>query len=475
MKKDIPNQDTIRSIRAKQSLTIREAADRSGLSETQWKLIERGLTTPNADLLSRIRSTLGLTGANNTDMILANGNNIGEGYVTSYGDAGTKFMLQPRITRKRADFEIIDLFCGAGGLSYGFEQNSNFKVACGVDLLADRVQTFHENHPNAFAICSDIKSLEFQTLNDITDSPSIVMGGPPCQGFSSIRPFRSLTEGDARNSLPEHYLLTVAQLKPKWVIFENVTGILSHRKGNVFDQVLSGLRDLGYYVDYKVINAASLGVPQNRERVYVIGRRGTKPFTWITPSHRTENRSMAGRNHPMLNSLPLIEGILQDPVTVGDAIFDLPEIRSGETAEFYKKTPFTNFQKLMRAESAEKLTLHHATKHTEKMMEIVRKSGKNRNCLPEHMTTSGFSSCYSRLDADAPSTTITVNFVNPSSNRCIHPHQHRALTPREGARLQSFPDHYIFKGSKTQITKQIGNAVPPMVSAALAKMILANT
>ena len=108
------------------------------------------------------------------------------------------------------------------------------------------------------------------------------------------------------------------------------------------------------------------------------------------------------------------------------------------------------------------------------MSEIIKLSGKNRNELPNGLTTSGFSSCYSRLNADEPSTTLTVNFVHPSSNRCIHPLQNRALTPREGARIQSFKDNYIFCGSRTNIIKQIGNAVPPLVSRALAKMILDN-
>ena len=152
---------------------------------------------------------------------------------------------------------------------------------------------------------------------------------------------------------------------------------------------------------------------------------------------------MAKKKFPTLQRLsPSLN--LEHTLSVFDAISDLPEIASGEIVNQYNKPPQTEYQKLMR-ENCRNLTLHAATKHSEKMMEIIRLSGKNRSSLPDGLTSSGFSSCYSRLSYDEPSTTLTVNFVHPSSNRCIHPTQDRALTPREGARIQGFKDNFVLR------------------------------
>ena len=150
-----------------------------------------------------------------------------------------------------------------------------------------------------------------------------------------------------------------------------------------------------------------------------------------------------------------------------NAISDLTPICSGEISHEYLTAPQNEFQKLMRFEDLNEVSLHQATAHSKKMLEIISHAGKNISCIPKHLISSGFSSCYSRLDADEPSVTITVNFVHPASNRCIHPYQNRALTPREGARLQSFNDSYQFAGNRSQITKQIGNAVPPLLGKAI--------
>ena len=147
---------------------------------------------------------------------------------------------------------------------------------------------------------------------------------------------------------------------------------------------------------------------------------------------------------------------------------DLPEIPSGGSCEQYTKPPLTDYQR-ERRNGCKLLTLHKATDHSEKMLEIIKHSGKNIHSIPKELITSGFSSCYSRLDGNEPAVTITVNFVHPASNRCIHPRLHRALTPREGARLQSFDDDFDFFGNRSQIVKQIGNAVPPLLGKAIAE------
>ena len=182
---------------------------------------------------------------------------------------------------------------------------------------------------------------------------------------------------------------------------------------------------------------------------------------------------MAGSRSEKLFIDPLFAGELAKEITIMDAIDDLPEIESGQESTIYIKEPRTEYQKKMR-QGCMKLTLHKSTNHSEKMLEIIKHSGPNINALPKGMVTSGFSSCYSRLDPNKPSTTLTVNFVHPASNRCIHPKQNRALTPREGARIQSFPDTYVFCGTNAQIVKQIGNAVPPIVGNTIAQAILSS-
>ena len=153
-----------------------------------------------------------------------------------------------------------------------------------------------------------------------------------------------------------------------------------------------------------------------------------------------------------------------------DAIGDLPPVPSGGGCDHYITEPQNEYQRARR-NGATELTLHSATNHSAKMLEIIRHSGANIDSIPPHLITSGFSSSYSRLSGSEPSTTITVNFVHPASNKCIHPVQDRALTPREGARLQSFDDTFQFRGARTQFIKQIGNAVPPLLGTAIAKTV----
>jgi DNA (cytosine-5)-methyltransferase 1 len=156
--------------------------------------------------------------------------------------------------------------------------------------------------------------------------------------------------------------------------------------------------------------------------------------------------------------------------TIMDAIGDLPEIPSGERASNYTNEPRTPYQK-HRRKDCHILRLHESTNHSPKMLEIIRHSGKNKTAIPSNLITSGFSSSYSRLTADEPSVTLTVNFVHPASNRCIHPTQDRALTPREGARIQSFDDDFVFSGSRSEVVKQIGNAVPPLLGKAIGQAL----
>lgn len=462
----------IRTRRLELGLPQGDVAHRAGVRETDLRKWERGLELPDRAAAERIGKILGI----DAERLLreqgqhAESATPGEGYTTAEAGRGDVVprTAEPPSGRRR----VLDIFCGSGGLSFGFEQSGGFATTCGIDLLPDRIETFVTNHHHATGIAGDLRAHSLSELHRLTGEVDVVVGGPPCQGFSSIRPFRNLTEGDPRNSLAEHYVLVINHLRPEWFVFENVVGILTHEGGMRLQSVLEGLSAAGYSVDWRVVNAALFGVPQFRERVVIVGNRIGVPFIWPKPTHRVDYKSMAGSRPEVIRTDPLFSVGLPQAVTLMEAIDDLPAIPSGgEAASAYGKAARTDYQRLMRSGSRQ-LTLHKATKHSPKMLEIIRHAGANISALPPGMVKSGFSSCYSRLDPGRPSTTLTVNFVHPASNRCIHPHQDRALTPREGARIQSFPDRFEFRGTSAQIVKQIGNAVPPLLGQRIAEAIL---
>ena len=301
----------------------------------------------------------------------------------------------------------------------------------------------------------------------------MIIGGPPCQGFSSIRPFRSANEDDPRNSLFEQFANFVNYFRPRALVFENVVGLATHQGGDIVSQIAECFTGLGYECDWRILNAANFGVPQRRERLILIGVEKGGKIVFPEPTHRTDGKTIGHKDRgkmivgeeDLFTPRPLAA-----PVTVLDAIGDLPQIRSGETATEYDRDPFHSYQR-ERRNGTRSLQLHFSTAHTPAMLEIIRHSGRNITSIPKHLITSGFSSCYSRLDGDMTSVTITVNFVHPASNRCIHPVCDRALTPREGARLQSFDDDFEFAGNRSQIVKQIGNAVPPLLGRAIGEAL----
>lgn len=461
----------MRTRRLELGLSQGDVADRAGVRETDLRKWERGLVLPDHASAGRIGKVLGIE----AERLLqeqerhAESATPGEGYTTA--EPGKGVVVPRRVEPPTGRRRVLDIFCGSGGLSFGFEQSGGFTTTCGIDLLPDRIETFIANHQSATGVAGDLRAHSLRELHHLTGEVDVVVGGPPCQGFSSIRPFRNLTEGDPRNSLAEHYVLVINHLRPEWFVFENVVGILTHEGGSRLESVLAGLGAAGYSVDWRVVNAALFGVPQYRERVVIVGNRIGVPFIWPKPTHRVDYKSMAGARPEVIRTDPLFSLGLPAAVTLMEAIDDLPAIPAAGEATAYEKPARTDYQRLMRNGSTQ-LTLHKATKHSQKMLEIIRHAGTNISALPPGMVKSGFSSCYSRLDADRPSTTLTVNFVHPASNRCIHPHQDRALTPREGARIQSFPDRFNFRGTSAQIVKQIGNAVPPLLGQRLAEAIL---
>jgi DNA (cytosine-5)-methyltransferase 1 len=373
--------------------------------------------------------------------------------------------------------KIFDLFCGTGGFSKGFEKSCSktCETIFGIDLLPMSVKTFALNHPSAFALQGDIRRVNckdvMEKLKLKKGELNLIIGGPPCQGFTSIRPFRSSSEDDPRNNLFEQFANFVNFFRPNALVIENVVGLATHNGGQTIQQIHECFTRLGYECEWKILNAAHFGIPQRRERLIFIGVEKGGKIRFPTPTHFSNGATIGHKDRSKM-LLPQVDSVSQRPklipaITVMDAIGDLPPTKSGESADHYTSQPKHDYQR-ERRNGCKELTLHYSTAHTEKMLEIIKHSGKNISCIPAHLITSGFSSCYSRLDADMPSVTITVNFVHPASNRCIHPICDRALTPREGARLQSFDDDFQFAGNRSQVVKQIGNAVPPLLGRAIA-------
>ncbi len=350
-------------------------------------------------------------------------------------------------------FTAIELFAGAGGLSIGLEK-AGIHVVIANEIMHDFALTLAANHPNTKVINEDIHKIDFAgELKKLgLKSIDVLSGGPPCQGFSTIG---SKNRMDPRNSLFYEYIRAVAETHPKYTIFENVSGFKRMYGGFAYKTLIKELSDLGYETSCKILNAADYGAPQIRHRTIVLGwRKDLAPLSFPKITHGKSNN-------------------LKPYVTLMDAIGDLPELSAGEIVRKYSLKPITNYQSQMRG-NQEILLDHNASHYGEKMQEILRivPPGGSIKDLPNRLRPkSAYSNTYARLIPNLPSPTITRNFGTPSSSRCIHPFQARALSTREGARLQGFPDDYRFVGGKQSKNLQIGNAVPPILGEAIANVI----
>lgn len=341
-------------------------------------------------------------------------------------------------------FNIADLFAGAGGLSYGFREHGGFRILFANEIDDDAAQTYGYNHPGVPVYKCDVAKLSRERIeNDIGPATfDVVVGGPPCQAYSMAG---QRNEGDKRGKLFGQYARMLEELNPTMFLYENVVGLLSMEKGKLLERIQDQFKKLGYTVDFRTLNAAAFGVPQTRERVIIVGTKRSIQFVWPEHTHA------------------------EYPLTMADALSDLPE----QPAACYASEPQNEFQKAMRAET-ESLLYHEPLAYGEKLTRIIEAlpEGGTIKDLPENLRpTSGFGNSYARLWWDRPSTTITSNLGTPSSARCIHPHANRALTTREGARLQTFPDSYLFFGRRGSKNLQIGNAVPPILAKELAKAV----
>jgi DNA (cytosine-5)-methyltransferase 1 len=332
--------------------------------------------------------------------------------------------------------KVIDLFCGAGGLSKGFEK-SGFKVIAGFDTCKDSINTFVDNHDDAEGVITDL-SQPIPNLGKYV-GVDIVIGGPPCQGFS-ISGKRD--PNDDRNSLYKAYLHTLETLKPKYFLMENVPNLVSMDKGRIKDQIIQDIQNLGYTISYQILNAKDFGVPQSRRRVFFIGSKNGNNIT-LNPIAKSYTPSR-------------------------DAISDLPE-SSVNDGEPYDHPYNTEYQQRMRSGS-KGIWNHQITNHSDQTRTIIAlvPDGGNYKNLPEHLKDiRKVNIAWTRFNSERPSNTIDTGHRHH-----FHYKWNRVPTVRESARLQSFPDSFVFHGSKTSQYRQVGNAVPPLMAEIIAKQIL---
>ncbi|MBQ0022189.1 MAG: DNA cytosine methyltransferase [Prevotellaceae bacterium] len=361
-------------------------------------------------------------------------------------------------------YKLIDLFAGVGGLSYGFEHDSMFEVVAANEILKPMATAYSLNNPKVKMYNRDIKDFSIKDLE--TDlgikkgDIDVVVGGPPCQAYSTVG--KRLID-DPRGKLFQEYFRVLKELMPKVFVFENVKGMLSMMGGELMETVVSLFESIGYIVQYKVLNAADYGAPQIRERVIIVGTLGKPGFEYPEVTH-SEYGSVGD----------IFAKPLKPWVTLGEALGDLPSIESGCSGTHYACPPQNDYQKLMRQNASDEILEHNCPKngeHLVRLMKALPDGGSPRDIPEELRPKSGFGNTYCRLWWNKPSTTITRNLGTPSSSRCIHPKDARPLTTREGARLQGFPDDYIFFGSRGEKNLQIGNAVPTFLSQAIKEAV----
>lgn len=336
-------------------------------------------------------------------------------------------------------YNAIDLFCGCGGLSYGFEM-AGFNILLGIDNDLMALQTFELNHENAKSICGDITKINFEKdIKPLIGDKEIdvIIGGPPCQGMSLSGPRKF---DDPRNKLYLSYIKLVDEIRPKMFVIENVPGLVALFGGQIKDSIIEKFTEKGYEIQYKILCASDYGVPQCRKRVIFVGSRIGK-FEYPVPQNSVVTCEMA------LSDLPTLENELGD-----DEMEYISEAKN-------------DYQKLMRKNS-DKVRNHVAANHSEKVKKIIAlvPEGGNYKDLPDEFAhTRNFHIAWTRFPRNKPAPTIDTGHRHH-----FHYKFNRVPTVRECARLQSFPDDFIFLGNKTQQFRQVGNAVPPLMAKEIA-------
>jgi DNA (cytosine-5)-methyltransferase 1 len=339
--------------------------------------------------------------------------------------------------------KVIDLFCGIGGFSYGFEMTNKFEVVAGADIWDVALSTFKTNHKKTLLINEDLTQMDEHFWDSYKGVADVIIAGPPCQGFSMSG---KRQKNDKRNSLFKEVVRITSVVQPKYVVIENVVGLLSMTNDQGQDiktLIKEEFNALGYNVAYKVLNATEYGVPQARKRVVFL----------------------ISKNYPLEYPKPVYN--VKDYITVGDALGNVDP-----DGDVYFE-PSTKYQKLMKGSS--NTIFNHERRQSNalvtKRMSYIPQGG-NWKDIPLELGTGGgtHSNAYKRLDPNKPSVTIK----HAAKAMIIHPYRNRILTVREVARLQSFDDDFVFTGSNSDQHQQLANAVPPLLGKAIAEQIFEN-
>lgn len=357
----------------------------------------------------------------------------------------------------------VDLFSGAGGLSEGFRR-AGFHVLAGNDIDKFAAETFATMHPEAAFLPGPVEDISASALLKAAGlrkgELDCLIGGPPCQAFSVYNHQRGMH--DERSGLFQQYLRLVRGLMPRWVVMENVTGIMSAGGGEAVSQIFAALSEFGYVVDKRILRAEDYGVPQERRRVFFVGNRIGLPVMWPEPTHGPSGAPF---------------------VTVWDAIGDLPKLKNGEVpdeAPPYRVAAFSDYQAESRGNAT--VVTHHEAPRLSAInlarMKHIPEGGSWRD-IPFDLLPAGMKLArrcdhtkrYGRLRKNGLSSTILTK-CDVHWSACIHPKQDRSLTVREAARLQSFPDRFTFAGPRTEQYVQVGNAVPPLLGQKMAEAIM---
>lgn len=384
-----------------------------------------------------------------------------------------------------ARLSTIDLFCGAGGITEGFRE-AGYQCLYANDCMPEAIETFLFNHPEAWAEADDIEEVDpaqvRKRLGFTKGRLDVLVGGPPCQGFSINAPERFLS--DKRNKLFTDYVRFLEEFEPKAFLFENVPGLLSLGDGKVFRQILHEFEDHGYNVTPKILFAAHYGVPQERWRLILLGSR-MSAIAPPPPTHYATGRANFRSGGTMTLQLNATDRELLWPaVTVGEAIGDLPRLEIGEGAETVGYTVPAHSDYARRMRNPDGVTFNHfgaklARQNIERM-KYVKPGGSWRD-IPHKLLPMGMQRArksdhtkrYGRLRNDGLAGTVMTK-CDPHWGTVFLPDQERTLSVREAARFQSFPDTYKFLGPRVSQYEQVGNAVPVLMAKAIAMQIRAH-